>query len=85
LRKRAEHARERDPSRRRALRRAIAWGDGCLGSNCLRRALLEIALDRGAAREPVHMGLKLQGTEPTGHAWLGEAESSSGYDCTFQL
>lgn len=40
------------------------------GANCYRRVLLEAALDAGAAREDVVLGLNVG---RTGHAWLGKA------------
>src|SRR5262249_44384489 len=72
LRRKARQARARSPRDRARLQRAIAWVDACFpgGGNCYRRALLEMALDRGAASEPLRMGLKAGGGRGSGHAWL---------------
>jgi hypothetical protein len=40
------------------------------GGNCFRRALLEMALDRGAAGDPLLMGFNVHGGRLAGHAWL---------------
>lgn len=74
LRAEAAHAPERDHAGRARLRRAISWVDRLVpgGPNCLRRVLLEVALDRGAAREPIVIGLDRDGEVADGHAWLGE-------------
>lgn len=81
LRQEGTQASERDAARRRCLRRAIAWVDACLRGNCYRRALLEVALDRGAAQEPLALGFTAKGATLSGHAWLapGEAEPAE-YD-----
>jgi hypothetical protein len=42
------------------------------GGNCYRRALLAIALDAGAAQDPLVLGLDARGGPASGHAWLGE-------------
>ncbi len=83
LRRNGERARGRGPAARARLRGVIAWVDARLpgGPNCYRRTLLEIALDRGAAAEPVTLGLKAREGAASGHAWLGaERESSERYD-----
>jgi hypothetical protein len=49
--------------------------------NCVRRALLEMALDRGAARERLHAGLRTGGGPRSGHAWL-EPEAPAGAPAT---
>lgn len=88
LRHDARRAPERDAAGRRCLRRAIGWVDACLwgGGNCYRRALLETALDRGAAREPLAMGLSAEGEGVCGHAWLTEAQrGAASYDVTIRL
>ena len=85
LRRKAARAPERGPARRRCLRRAIAWVDACLGANCFRRTLLETALDRGAAAEPVSFGLAASDIGLSGHAWLGAEEQTRTYDLTVKL
>lgn len=85
LRRRGARAAERSPKRRRCLRRAIAWVDRCLGANCFRRALLETALDRGAARESVSFGFSAAEPQLSGHAWLGAEEQTATYDFTVKL
>jgi hypothetical protein len=74
LRERGRAARRRDEAERAGLRRAIALVDRFMpgGGNCYRRVLLEIALDAGAAAEPLHLGLQKGGGPNTGHAWLGD-------------
>jgi hypothetical protein len=54
------------------LKRAIAAVDARYpgGPNCVRRSLLEMALDRGAAGESLFAGFKAGGGKQTGHAWL---------------
>jgi hypothetical protein len=76
----------RSPSERAVLRRAIAVVDRLMpgGANCYRRVLLEIALDAGAAKQPVMLGLRNGGGPRTGHAWLDGVEpSASSYDAVF--
>ncbi len=88
LRRRGNRTRERDAPARQRLQRAIAWIDRRFpgGANCYRRALLEIALDRGAAGEPFRMGFHVGAGPVSGHAWLadrvGEAKS---YDAEVEL
>ncbi len=84
LRRTGSRAAPRGEHERRCLRRAVRWVDACLGGNCYRRVLLEIALDPDAARQPVHFGLKADGDRLAGHAWLGDHETGS-YDLTVQL
>jgi hypothetical protein len=57
---------------RQRLRRVISIVDRCLpdGGNCVRRVLLEMALDAGAARETFLAGLRSEGGPKSGHAWL---------------
>jgi len=81
LRQQGSRAAQRDEHGRRCLRRAIRWVDACLGPNCYRRVLLEVALDRGAASEPIRFGLKADGARMAGHAWLGGDDPGS-YDIT---
>lgn len=74
---------------RRRLHATIAAIDARLpgGGNCYRRALLEIALDRDAAAEPLFMGLTSEGGPKSGHAWLGADASDSDrrYDAIISL
>jgi len=56
------------------------------GSNCYRRALVEMALDRTAAQQPLHMGLVRGGGSASGHAWLGDRrEPEARYDVELAL
>jgi hypothetical protein len=59
------------------LRRIISLVDRCLpdGGNCVRRALLEMALDGGAARDTFLAGLQSQGGPRSGHAWLASQQT----------
>jgi hypothetical protein len=74
LRLRAQTTPLRDESRRATLQRLISALDRRMpgGPNCYRRVLLEIRLDRGAAGQPIHIGLLSGGGPRSGHAWLGE-------------
>ncbi len=88
LRQRGRRFSPRDAARRAALQRAIARVDRLFpgGPNCYRRVLLEIALDGGAAREPISFGLRAGGGPGSGHAFLGsEPPPSSSYDAVFDL
>jgi hypothetical protein len=88
LRRQGAKAPQRDAAGRKCLRRAIAWVDACHpgGGNCYRRALLETALDRGAAQEPLAMGFNSQGPQLSGHAWLGmNVGEPASYDVTFRV
>lgn len=83
MRARGEQAVRREPRARARLRRAIAWVDAIhpRGPNCYRRTLLELALDGGAAREPLVFGLDVGGT---GHvAFKGREEL--GFDALFEI
>lgn len=64
----------RSLAERARLRRAIAWLDArCPGGpNCYRRALLEIALDRDAARLPLALEFRRDGDKVVGHAELAD-------------
>jgi hypothetical protein len=76
----------RDDRGRARLRRAIRFVDRLFpsGPNCYRRALLEIAMDAGAAREPLHMGLNAEGGPRSGHAWLASSpDRPAHYDAEF--
>jgi SAM-dependent methyltransferase len=69
----------RAPLERARLRSTIAWCDRMvpLGAGCYRRALLEMALDAGAAQEPLVLGLRRHGL---GHAWVGAADTEESFD-----
>ncbi|HVM69583.1 MAG TPA: methyltransferase domain-containing protein [Gaiellaceae bacterium] len=83
LRSRAASAPCRDPAGRARLQNAIRHCDRLFprGAGCYRRALLEVALDAGAAREPLHLGL--DGRE--GHAWLDASAPGRLYPVTATL
>lgn len=82
-----ERQRMRSPTGRIKLRRAIGWTDRTLFGepNCYRRVLLEIALDSGAAREPVIMGFRVGGGAGTGHIWLKSDPPLVDYDVTVAI
>jgi catechol 2,3-dioxygenase-like lactoylglutathione lyase family enzyme len=82
---RARDGRERGPIGRARLRRAIGWLDALLpvAPNCYRRTLLEIALDRGAARETLVFGLDVG---RTGHvAFRDSLPSERRFDVAFEI
>jgi hypothetical protein len=87
FRARGLRARVRSAERRRRFQNVIHGIDRLLpdGGNCYRRALLELALDRTAAAEPLVFGLKQGGGARSGHAWLGNARGSAVYDVEFRL
>jgi hypothetical protein len=88
LRARGSSSRRRDPQARSRLRRAIGLVDRLFpgGPNCYRRVLLEIALDAGAAEEPVRLGFRAGGGARTGHACLeSDPTSLESYDAVFTL
>ena len=68
------------------VRRAIFLVDRLLGQSCYRRVLLELALDRRAADEPVFFGLMSEGGPQSGHAWVGRDEATEArYDAVFSI
>ena len=78
----------RDGASRARLRRTIRFVDRLFpsGPNCYRRTLTEIALDAGAAAEPLRMGLRADGGPRSGHIWLASAPDGAGrYDAEFVL
>ena len=88
LRRRGRQAKRRGRAERARLRRAVGLIDRLMpgGPNCSRRALLEIALDRGAAHEPFRMGFRVGPASISGHAWLGaEGGPSEGYQVQLEL
>jgi hypothetical protein len=79
---------QRNAWARSQLRRAIRIVDQLIpsGPNCYRRVLLEIALDSGAAAEPVYFGLRAAGGPRSGHAWLGgDRGPAKAYDAVFTV
>jgi hypothetical protein len=80
---------ERSAAGRKGLRAAIRVVDRVvIGSepNCFRRALIEVSLDRGAAKEPLMMGFRQGGGPKSGHARLvSETHSSSQYDAVISI
>ena len=77
----------RPPARRAALKRLIAAVDRRLpdGGNCLRRSLIEMTLDGGAARERLLAGFKSGGGLGSGHAWLQSDPATGHYDAVIAL
>jgi hypothetical protein len=58
------------------------------GSNCYRRALVEMALDASAAEERLFFGLKAHGGARSGHAWLASWPDSANagvYDAVLEM
>jgi hypothetical protein len=74
-------------SQRSSLRRAIARVDSLFpgGPNCFRRSLMEISLDRGAAREKLLAGFQKGGGLGSGHAWLESHDVEKSYDAVFAV
>jgi hypothetical protein len=86
LRQRGALCQTRVGAKRVRLRRIIRFVDRLFpsGPNCYRRALIEIAMDAGAAAEPLHMGLQAEGGLNSGHAWLASSpDPSRSYDAEF--
>lgn len=84
MRAKGSAAGRRGPLARARLRRAIGWVDAAYPlreANCLRRVLLEIGLDSGAAEETLVFGLDVGST---GHVAFKGAEDRS-FDVTFEL
>lgn len=77
----------RDSAGRQRLHRAVGWVDRHLwpGANCYRRVLLQVALDRGVAAEPVYFGLKLENDRLDGHAWLSGQTVGESFPVILQL
>ena len=77
----------RQPARRAGLKRVIGAIDRRLpdGGNCVRRALLEMALDRTAARERLFAGFRSGGGLKSGHAWLESDVDRSVYDAVITI
>lgn len=90
-RKAGSGRRIRAEAERLRLRQFIAAIDRRLpgGPNCYRRALVEMALDGGAAAEVVQLGFRDVGGAGSGHAWLGgeieQDDKGSPYDAIVSL
>ena len=88
LRLRGAQCRPRSATERSVLRRIIRFVDSLFpsGPNCYRRALIEIATDAGAAKEPLRMGLAAEGGRNSGHAWLASSpDPDRRYDAEFSV
>jgi hypothetical protein len=77
----------RGTAERRVLRRAISIVETLLfgGSNCVRRSLMELALDQGAASEPFVAGFRRSGGPRSGHAWLASDGDNGSYDAVVTI
>jgi hypothetical protein len=86
-RARAANAPARTDEARARLRRAIALVDrGVVGGpNCVRRSLLEMTLDAGAARERLFAGFRAGGGAGSGHAWLESQPTQDAFDAVITL
>jgi hypothetical protein len=85
-RERGRARRQRTNEERLSLQRLISLFDRCFpgGANCYRRTLIEMALDRDAAAEPLSFGLRRAGGVGSGHAWLGSSrDPRDRYDAEF--
>jgi hypothetical protein len=74
-------------AQRAGLQRAIRWVDRITsgGPNCLRRSLLELSLDGGAAEELLSMGFRVGGVPKSGHAWLASESQAVSYDAVVRV
>jgi len=55
------------------------------GGNCLRRSLLEMSLDAGAASERLLAGFRTGGATTSGHAWLESDAVREHYDAIIPI
>jgi hypothetical protein len=87
VRSRAVGAALRSEEARALLRRAIAAVDARMpgGANCVRRSLLEMRLDAGAARERLFAGFRAGGVPKSGHAWLESHPSQETFDAVISI
>jgi hypothetical protein len=88
LRRRGMRCRKRDAVKRVRLEGIIRLVDRLflVGPNCYRRALIEIAMDAGAAAETLHLGIDTAGDLTSGHAWLGpSSDRAPSYHAEFSL
>jgi hypothetical protein len=76
----------RSPEDTARLRRAIGVVDRLCGANCYRRVLLELALDRKAADDPIYVGIRGRDDAGLGHAWRGhDARLEAQYEAVFRI
>ncbi len=78
----------RSPAERRHVERVLYRLDRLMHgeTNCYRRSLARVALDRDAATEPFVLGLDLPATGPDGHAWVeGTADGGRTFDVEFRV
>jgi len=87
VRRQAAGTPRRSEQDRARLRRAIAIVDRLMPGkpSCIRRALLEIRLDAGAAQERLLAGFKAQGGSRSGHAWLESQGTSERFDAVITV
>jgi hypothetical protein len=86
-RRRSPRSPARSLEQRAQLRRAIAFVDARMlaGPNCVRRSLLEMTLDRGAANEKLLAGFVSGGGPKSGHAWLESEPTRQRFDAVVAL
>jgi hypothetical protein len=79
--------RGREAGRRTDLRRLVSTVDRFFpgGPNCVRRVLLEMAMDREASQERLLAGLRTGGGPKSGHAWLESESVVVKYDTVIAL
>ena len=77
----------RSEEARALLRRAIAAVDARMpgGANCVRRSLLEMRLDAGAAHERLFAGFRAGGAPKSGHAWLESHPTPETFDAVISI
>jgi hypothetical protein len=77
----------RSGAARARLQRLIGAVDARMpgGGNCVRRVLLEMSLDRGAAGERLLAGLRSGGGPGSGHAWLESHPVRETYDAVIAV
>jgi hypothetical protein len=77
----------RSAAGRARLRRLIELIDARLpgGGNCVRRALLEMSLDRDSGRERLLAGFRHGGGPKSGHAWLESETARDRYDAVIAV
>ncbi|MEO5769585.1 MAG: lasso peptide biosynthesis protein [Polyangia bacterium] len=87
VRSRAAGAALRSEEARAVLRRAIVAVDARMpgGANCVRRSLLEMRLDAGAARERLLAGFRAGGVPKSGHAWLESHPNQETFDAVISI
>lgn len=87
VRSSAAGANRRSAEARKVLRRAIVAVDARMpgGANCVRRSLLEMRLDAGAARERLFAGFRAGGVPKSGHAWLESHPNQETFDAVISI